>query len=116
MSYFASMQNRGGLGTRKWFNVAKIDDVKQVDLPVDERITISLENEGSTGDQEERQEDVGEQEEIVPIGRVCEEVDMACRSYDPLGVTGVPRVQKSALTVPVPFAVQYSFFTREFTD
>lgn len=109
MSYFAGLQNRQGLGPRKWFNVAKIDDVKNVDLPVNERITISLDDEEKSNaardDERRGDEHEEEEEEVVPIGRVCEEVDLACRSYDPLGVTGVPRIQKSALTVPVPFAV-----------
>ena len=98
MSYFAS---RNVPGQRKWFNLARIDNVQPTDLPVSDRITITMDDDEV--EEEEREEVSNHDGE--ESGRVCAEVDMACRSFDPLGVTGVPRVQKSALTVPVPFSV-----------
>ena len=113
MSYFTNLSHRNGPIGRKWFDVAKIDEVNPVDVSLDQRITISLEDDIQK-ERDEKMEQEQNEEEIVPIGRVCEEVDMACRSYDPLGVTGVPRIQKSALTVPVPFAVLiYLFFCQK---
>jgi hypothetical protein len=87
--------------TSEWFHFEESDlSVSENDIHHSERVVIDLDQPLVTQDQQTSKE------ETVSVAEACVEIDLASRKYDPTGVAGVRRLQKGALTVPIPFAVR----------